>query len=88
MAIIEYERDGIIDLSAGDIYENDRTPVGTIILSGTAAGMFVLKLGNASLNIVTGAADLTKQINVGRKLNSVELVSGPTGAHAYVFRVK
>ena len=85
MATIYNHRDGIITLSAGDSYSEDRTPVESILLTGTAAGAFVLTLGNASLTVSTGTADLTKQIGVNRKLNNIGLTSGPAGATMYVF---
>ena len=84
MATIYNPRDGIITLSAGDSYTEDRTPIESIILTGTAAGAFVFTLGNAAMTVSTGTADLTKQIGVNRKLNSIGLTSGPAGATMYV----
>lgn len=76
--------DGIIKLDAGDTYSEERMPIQSIILTGTAAGSFVLVLGNAPVTLITGTADLTKQILVDRKVNKVTLTSGPTAAALYI----
>ncbi len=83
-----YEADQIIDLDASDDLNRDRMAVESVIFTGTAAGTFVFVLGSATINITTGANDLSKQIVFNRSVNYVKLTSGPTGAKAYVILEK
>lgn len=59
-----------------------------IVLTGTAAGSFVFVIGKVTLTITTGANDLSKVIPVDRKVNFLELTSGPAGATLYAFLEK
>lgn len=88
MAVTDNYGDGIITLGATDSIDRDQMAVESIIVTGTAAGAFALILGNSSITVSTGAADLTKQIFINRKLNSITLSSGPTGAALYVMLQK
>lgn len=80
-----YESEQIIDLDATDTLSRDRMAVESILFRGTAAGTFEFKLGNATINVTTGSNDLSKQVQVNRSTNYVELVSAPAGGKAYVF---
>jgi len=59
-----------------------------IILTGTAAGSFVLVVGGVTLTITTGANDLSKIIPVNRTVNYLKLTSGPANAKLYALLKK
>jgi len=80
--------DGIIVLVATETITNEKLEISHIILTGTAAGSFVLVLGEVTLTITTGANDLSKVILIGRKVNYLKLTSGPAGAKLYAFLKK
>ena len=85
MAVGTFNRhDQIIELSAGDDFTQDRMAIRDIILTGSASGAFVFTVGNTTMTVNTGTADLTKVIPINRSANYVGLTSGPTGAAAYV----
>lgn len=83
-----YRNEQILVLSATDDFTQDRLAIGNIILTGTAAGSFVLTIGNASLTFTTGSPLLSITIPINRHANYIKLVSGPTGATAYVMMVQ
>lgn len=87
-AVNVYPAEQIAILAATDTLTKERMAVENIILTGTAAGSFVLVLGNVTLTITTGANDLSKIVPVNRSLNYVALTSGPTGAAAIVMLEK
>lgn len=80
--------DGIVTLAATETMTKTNMKVSHIILSGTAAGSFVLVIGGVTLTITTGANDLSKVIPVNRTVNFLELTSGPAGAVLYAFLEK
>ncbi len=82
-----FQGDGIAVFDAADELTGD-FPVNHIVLTGTAAGSFVLVLGNVTLTITTGANDLCKVIPIDRTVHFLELTSGPTGAAMIVFMKK
>jgi len=84
MSVILNEAEQIIALSAGDTVTRPRMAVKRIILNATAAGVFVLKVGNASMSISNSATVLMATLELERHVNSVTLTSGPAGAVAYV----
>lgn len=74
----------IVTLSAGDSFSRPKMAVESIILRGTAAGTFIITVGNVTMNIDNSANALTVSIPMNRKLNSIGLTSGPAGATMYV----
>jgi len=85
---VVYPADGIITFAAADSLLKERMAVENIVLTGTAAGSFVMEIGNAPMTIVTGANDLTKVIPLNRSINYFKLTSGPAGAAAYLLLEK
>ena len=89
MATLENKGDGIVTLSASDSHTfSSGEKVTDIIVAGTAAGSFVMVIGETAMTIVTGSANPTRVIPINRHLNYVELTSGPTAAKAYVMLEK
>jgi len=84
MATIVNEGEQVITLSAGDSLERERMAIQRIILRGTAAGTFVITIGNTSMSITNSATVLMVQLDIDRHANFIKLVSGPTGAIMYV----
>jgi len=82
-----HEGEGIIELAATEDCTR-RMKVTHIVLTGTAAGAFVLTLGKTAITISTGANDFSKVIPVNRTLNYILLTSGPAGAALYAFLEK
>jgi hypothetical protein len=79
------EAEQIITLVPTDTITRARMAVTHIILTSTAAGSFVLELGNTAMTVTTGTGDLTKMLPVDRTLNYAKLTSGPVGATMYIF---
>lgn len=87
MATLNNNADGIVTLSAGDDYSEDRMYVDSIVLSADVVGAFVLTVGNTSMTITTSTGGpVAMQITFNRRMNYVKLVSGPTNAVAYVLK--
>jgi len=85
MGVLENPADGIITLGiATDSISRNGMPVDFIILNATAAGAFVVVLGNTSITINNSANCLSVVLPVQRRLNKVTLTSGPAGAAAYI----
>lgn len=79
--------DGIVELAATETMTKE-LEVSHIILTGTAAGSFVLVVGEVTMTITTGANDLSKVIEISRKVNYLKLTSGPAGAKLYALLKK
>lgn len=88
MATLFNHGDQIVTLSAGDEIAQDRMAVDSIILRGTAAGVFVITVGTTAMSINNSANALTVQLNLNRSTNYLELVSGPANAVMYVLLEK
>lgn len=84
MAVVFNNGEQIIALSPADTVTKERMAVESIILRGTAAGVFSILLGNTAMSIDTSANAFTIQLSINRGMNSISLVSGPAGAVMYV----
>ena len=83
MAVVVNQTEQIVTLAAGDTHSEDRLAVQSIILRGTAAGTFVISLGNTVMSIDNSANALTVQLDIRRRVNRLTLTSGPAGAVMY-----
>lgn len=59
-------------------------PVRYVIVSGSAAGEYQIRLNNTTFSFYTTAECLTKQFCIPLGVNEVELVAEPTGGKAYL----
>jgi len=84
MAVIFDRAEQIITLSPGDVHAQPRMAVQRVVLNATAAGNFVVLLGDATLTLSNSANVFLIDLPVYRGRNSASLVSGPAGAVAYV----
>jgi len=84
MAVLVNQTEQIITLAVGDTYSEDRMAVKSIILRGTAAGTFVISLGNTAMSLDNSANALTLPLEIQRRVNKLTLTSGPAGAVMYV----
>ena len=86
MATIFNRGDGIITCAATETQTFEKAEhITHIVLTGTAAGTFVLIIGNTTLTVTTGADNLTLVIPIGRAVNYIKLTSGPTAAGLFAF---
>lgn len=89
MAALLSPGEGIVTLVAGETMTFRKAPrIEHLVVRGTAAGSFVLQLGNTQIIVTNSASDLTLYLPVNRRLNTLELTSGPTGATVYAFLTK
>lgn len=80
--------DQILTLTAAQEHTQERMPVESIILRGTAAGVFDVTFGNTELLINNSANELMVQLAMNRSVNYIRLNSGPTNARMYVLLEK
>ena len=75
----------IIVLAATETLMHERMALDSIVLSGSAAGTFVIEIGTVTLTYYTVSPLLTLQIYFYRSTNYLKLVSGPAGASMTCF---
>lgn len=76
--------DQIATLAATETMTRDNMYIKDIILNATAAGNFVMTIGETDMTFTTASPMFMITIPINRRVNFVELTSGPTNAKAYV----
>lgn len=85
---IYYPGDGIVKLVTTETMTRVGMKIDHIILTGTAAGSFAITIGEVTITVTTGTNDFTKQIDIRRTVEYLELVSAVAGATLYAFLEK
>jgi riboflavin transporter FmnP len=75
-----FHAEQLIILAATETLTYEKMAVTSVILTGSAAGTFVIQIGTAVLTYYTVSPLFTLQLYFNRSTNFLELTSGPAGA--------
>lgn len=84
--VIKHRADGVIEMNSTDAGPStfSKAPVLSIIVTGSAAGIFQVRLNNTTFTIRLTAERLTEQIFIKMQVHEVELVAQPADGIAYI----